>query len=133
MIKYDVGCVSCCGVFVETTKEFNPDRPATGNMFTLKAQPKEFGWESFPEYDSTDHPDIVCPSCGSQYCDSTGKVIRLSPIGEFEDGIETLELAVNPFLEASKPAFNEEGRAKCPHCGEMVNRQWWGRHSKKHE
>jgi len=127
MKRYDVACVSCCGVFLKTTEKFDNDKYATGDMFALKRQFKEYGWGSFPEYDSTSHPDIVCPSCGSGYCDDGGKVIRLQETGEFD-------IAAPPIVTTpDEPIYNEDGRAECPECNKMITRQWWSRHMKAHE
>jgi hypothetical protein len=89
MKRYDVVCASCCGTFHETTTKFDPERMATGDMLTLKGPFKESRWETFPEYDSTDYPDMVCPSCGMMYCGDDGRVMRLKEAGEFEEVLGT--------------------------------------------
>ncbi len=82
MKKYDVQCSTCCGSFHATTKKFSKDGPANGSMFKLKQEYVTAGWESFPEYDTTEYADVVCPSCGGAYLDSSGRVIRLQEVKE---------------------------------------------------
>ena len=84
MIKYDVLCPMCCGCFHETNGYFRLDVPAKGHMFTAKQQIRDAGWTTFPEYESTEYDNVCCPSCGTPYLNSLGRVQRLDPAGECE-------------------------------------------------
>lgn len=85
MIKYDVVCPLCCGIFHETNGRFRKDVPAKGDMFDTKPHVKDAGWSTFPPYDTTEYANIVCPSCDAQYLDDSGRVIRLVENGECDE------------------------------------------------
>jgi len=135
--KYKIQCVSCCAVCHETTPLFNKDKMATGEMFTLKQEFKDHGWSGFPEYDNTSYPDIVCPSCGMCYCDSTGRIIRLQEDGEHEVTCKVVEEQVEEEGTEEKtdvfPEFTpgEDGKCQCPFCEKRLNKQWFARHIKQ--
>ena len=93
MIKYDVLCPMCCGCFHETTGHFRHDQPAKGHMFTAKQHIRDAGWSTFPEYESTEYANVACPSCGTPYLDSLGRVQRMIPIGECEEIADEKDLA----------------------------------------
>ena len=76
MTRYDIICPHCTGTYHETTSEYNPDRPANGGMFQLKAVFVEAGWTAFPPYESTEYANLTCPACEQPYVDSDGRVIR---------------------------------------------------------
>jgi hypothetical protein len=92
MKKYDISCPMCCGTFHETTEHYTNKTMANGSMLTALQHIRDAGWSTFPEYDSTDAADLVCPSCGAQYCDSMGKLIRMQENGEVEKTFLAVDL-----------------------------------------
>ena len=82
--QYDVQCPHCNGVFFETNGNFDETIPANGSMFTAKKMIVDAGWSFMPLYDSTEYADVVCPSCDGQLLDSSGKVLRMTEIGEID-------------------------------------------------
>ena len=132
MIKYDIHCPVCCGVFHETTGRYRDDRPATGDMFDSKQEIKDAGWTTFPQYDSTEYGDINCPSCGAMYLDSMGRVQRKQANGECDyisdddDLNAQMDLLMREY-DAKVPAPSlaivpdkqlNDGKKACPVCGE---------------
>ena len=132
MIKYDIHCPVCCGVFHETTGRYRDDRPATGDMFDSKQEIKDAGWTTFPQYDSTEYADVCSPSCGAMYLDSMGRVQRMQANGECEyisdddDLNAQMDLLMREYdAEVPPPSLspmpNEQlnnGKKACPVCGE---------------
>lgn len=64
-----VKCLSCCGIFHETTERFDPFAMLNGTMFKLlpKYGPKGENWSSFPQDTAIRDADLECPQCGSPY------------------------------------------------------------------
>jgi len=82
--KYDVVCPHCCGIFHETTADFERTRSAKGHMFRLKPHFADMGWGSFPPYESTEYDNLTCPACEQPYVDAIGRVLRLQEVGVYE-------------------------------------------------
>ncbi len=64
-----VKCLSCSGVFHETTEFFYPLKALNGTMFKLLPEYGFAGhnWSSFPQDESIMDADLECPGCGSCY------------------------------------------------------------------
>jgi len=132
MTKYDILCPMCCGCFHETTGHFRHDQPAKGHFFTAKQHIRDAGWSTFPEYESTEYANVACPSCGTPYLDSLGRVQRMIPIGECEEITDEADLnakmdALMGEYDSEPPASflssvpNEQlndSKISCPVCGE---------------
>ncbi|MCP4493249.1 MAG: hypothetical protein GY820_38995 [Gammaproteobacteria bacterium] len=138
MKVYEVQCPSCCGTFHKTTDKFDKDRPANGAMFRLNKQCRNAAWESFPEYDSTEYANVVCPSCGTQYLDALGKVIRLNETGETITDTEEFVEKTNALTSEEEirspleyPEFGADKKAQCPFCDRRITKSWWKRHITK--
>lgn len=139
MKKYNVQCPVCCGSFHETTNRFQKDRPARGDMFTLRREQKEAAWSAFPEYDTTEYADICCPSCGAGYLDSEGQVIRLQDTGfeitphkdiiDWDKWLDEYDVELPETVEVKPPPI-PEGKAECPVCKGLFSEKGIGNHIK---
>jgi hypothetical protein len=124
MKKYDVQCPHCCGTFHETTPFFKLGVPVKGHMLTSKPHVKDAAWSTFPEYDSTEYQDIICPSCSQAYLNSLGMVIRLVETGEWpEPELPRIKTAAELMDEAmaeyepevpNHPTYNAVDEANAP-------------------
>jgi hypothetical protein len=85
MLRYDIICPMCGGIFHETNENFRQNIPANGSMFRKKQEIIDAGWSTFPEYADTEYADIICPGCDGAYLDSTGHVLKMVESGEIPD------------------------------------------------
>jgi len=69
MTGLKIKCLSCSGIYHETTEAFDPLQPLNGTMFILLPEygPKGHNWSSFPCDVSIRDADLVCPNCETSY------------------------------------------------------------------
>lgn len=73
-----VKCLSCSGIFHETTDSFSPLQVLNGTMFVLLHEygPAGHNWSSFPYEATIKDADLECPGCGSPYTGNIRLVMK---------------------------------------------------------
>jgi hypothetical protein len=120
-----VKCPSCCEIYLETTKDFDPDKIASGPMFRLieKYGPQGYNWSMpFGEYDMAE--GIGCPGCGMPIVDLNGKVNPGNLIKDAQAREEKIEFEAN-LVPGDRKAYPLHQLAQpqtahvCPECGKL--------------
>ncbi len=110
----DVICPGCGGVYHETTKHYDANRPATGKMFRLKYPygPGGYNWSTFPQDPAVRFADLECPQCGSCYVGPDGRVKKLIP--DTPDTPDTEEETLEQGPEKQEEAEDKKVKKRAP-------------------
>lgn len=113
----DIKCPHCCGVFLETTEKYTPDKISNGSMFKLKEAYGMNGhnWSCFPFIEETICDQLECPGCGVPMIESDLKIRVMQPEPTRPEPITVEPINKQPI----EPSDNDAH--VCHECGKLYS------------
>ena len=115
----DVKCRHCRGIFLETTKLYDPNIPSHGAMFRLKEKygPKGYNWSIWPYKDYIRVDALECPGCNQPLINKNKIVEVLFMARDGEGNVPRVTITESPKTASIGQVNTTSNAYVCAECG----------------